>query len=61
MFRRLQSCNNVEDMRQLAKQRLPGPTKPAASPIPARSLRDVEPEVNLFLKELSGMEVEDRT
>ncbi len=25
MFRRLQSCNNVEDMRQLAKQRLPGP------------------------------------
>jgi hypothetical protein len=26
-----------------------------------RSLRDVEPEVNLFLKELSGMEVEDRT
>ena len=23
MFRRLQSCNNVEDMRQLAKQRLP--------------------------------------
>ena len=25
MFRRFQSCNNVEDMRQLAKQRLPGP------------------------------------
>ena len=25
MFRRLQSCNNVEDMRQLAKLRLPGP------------------------------------
>ncbi len=25
-----------------------------------RSLRDVEPEVNLFLKELSGLEVEDR-
>jgi hypothetical protein len=25
-----------------------------------RSLRDVEPEVNLFLKDLSGMEVEDR-
>jgi L-lactate dehydrogenase (cytochrome) len=25
MFRRLQSCNNVEDMRHLAKQRLPGP------------------------------------
>ncbi len=25
MFRRLQSCNNVEDMRRLAKQRLPGP------------------------------------
>ncbi len=25
MFRRLESCNNVEDMRQLAKQRLPGP------------------------------------
>ncbi len=24
MFRRHQSCNNVEDMRQLAKQRLPG-------------------------------------
>lgn len=26
-----------------------------------RSLRDVEPEVNLFLKDLSGMQVEDRT
>ena len=26
-----------------------------------RSLRDVEPEVNLFLKDLSGIEVEDRT
>jgi superfamily II DNA/RNA helicase len=26
-----------------------------------RSLRDVEPEVNLFLKDLSGMYVEDRT
>ena len=26
-----------------------------------RSLRDVEPEVNLFLKDLSGMDVEDRT
>ena len=25
MFRRLRSCNNVEDMRLLAKQRLPGP------------------------------------
>ncbi len=25
MFHRLQSCNNVEDMRRLAKQRLPGP------------------------------------
>ena len=25
MFRRLQSCNNVENMRQLAKQRPPGP------------------------------------
>jgi superfamily II DNA/RNA helicase len=25
-----------------------------------RSLRDVEPEVNLFLKDLSGMQVEDR-
>jgi hypothetical protein len=25
-----------------------------------RSLRDVEPEVNLFLKDLSGMEIEDR-
>ena len=25
MFRRLQSCHNVEDMRLLAKQRLPGP------------------------------------
>jgi L-lactate dehydrogenase (cytochrome) len=25
MFRRHQSCNNVEDMRRLAKQRLPGP------------------------------------
>jgi superfamily II DNA/RNA helicase len=25
-----------------------------------RSLRDVEPEVNLFLKDLSGMDVEDR-
>jgi len=25
MFRRLQSCNNLEDMRLLAKQRLPGP------------------------------------
>ena len=25
-----------------------------------RSLRDVEPEVNLFLKDLSGTEVEDR-
>lgn len=25
MFRHLNSCNNVEDMRQLAKQRLPGP------------------------------------
>ncbi len=25
MFRRLQSCNNVEDMRRLAMQRLPGP------------------------------------
>jgi hypothetical protein len=25
-----------------------------------RSLRDVEPEVNLFLKDLSGGEVEDR-
>jgi hypothetical protein len=24
-----------------------------------RSLRDVEPEVNLFLKELSGMELEE--
>ena len=24
-----------------------------------RSLRDVEPEVNLFLKDLSGMEVEE--
>lgn len=26
-----------------------------------RSLRDVEPEVNLFLKDLSGMQVEDRS
>ena len=26
-----------------------------------RSLRDVEPEVNLFLKDLSGVQVEDRT
>jgi len=26
-----------------------------------RSLRDVEPQVNLFLKDLSGMQVEDRT
>lgn len=26
-----------------------------------RSLRDVEPEVNLFLKELSGIQVEDRS
>jgi hypothetical protein len=26
-----------------------------------RSLRDVEPDVNLFLKELSGMQVEDRS
>ena len=26
-----------------------------------RSLRDVEPEVNLFLKDLSGIQVEDRT
>ncbi|HWP37858.1 MAG TPA: DISARM system helicase DrmA [Gemmatimonadales bacterium] len=26
-----------------------------------RSLRDVEPEVNLFLKDLSGLEVKDRT
>jgi hypothetical protein len=26
----------------------------------SRSLRDVEPEVNLFLKDLSGMQVEDR-
>ena len=26
-----------------------------------RSLRDVEPEVNLFLKDLSGMQVEDHT
>jgi hypothetical protein len=26
-----------------------------------RSLRDVEPEVNLFLKDLSGMLVEERT
>jgi hypothetical protein len=25
-----------------------------------RSLRDVEPEVNLFLKDLSGVQVEDR-
>src|SRR3954447_877878 len=25
MFRRLKSCHNVEDMRLLAKQRLPGP------------------------------------
>jgi hypothetical protein len=25
-----------------------------------RSLRDVEPEVNLFLKDLSGVDVEDR-
>ena len=25
MFRRVQNCHNVEDMRQLAKQRLPGP------------------------------------
>ena len=25
-----------------------------------RSLRDVEPEVNLFLKDLSGIDVEDR-
>ena len=25
-----------------------------------RSLRDVEPEVNLFLKDLSGMQIEDR-
>jgi hypothetical protein len=25
-----------------------------------RSLRDVEPEVNLFLKDLSGAQVEDR-
>ena len=25
MFRRLSSCHNVEDMRLLAKQRLPGP------------------------------------
>ena len=26
-----------------------------------RSLRDVEPEVNLFLKDLSGVQVEDRS
>ena len=26
-----------------------------------RSLRDVEPDVNLFLKDLSGMKVEDRS
>jgi hypothetical protein len=26
-----------------------------------RSLRDVEPEVNLFLKDLSGLFVEDRS
>ena len=26
-----------------------------------RSLRDVEPEVNLYLKDLSGIQVEDRT
>jgi hypothetical protein len=25
-----------------------------------RSLRDVEPDVNLFLKDLSGVQVEDR-
>jgi len=25
MFRRLEFCNNIDDMRQLAKQRLPGP------------------------------------
>jgi hypothetical protein len=25
-----------------------------------RSLRDVEPEVNLFLKDLSGVQIEDR-
>ena len=26
-----------------------------------RSLRDVEPEVNLFLKDLSGMQMEERS
>jgi len=26
-----------------------------------RSLRDVEPEVNIFLKDLNGMQVEDRS